>query len=248
MERGHSDSLRPTLCSARRADGVAAPVGAVRTGPFRHSRHLLIVAGIGSATPAGAAGILPPSNPPANIAPSSSDWLTSIDAARADEGVGPMEVEESVLDSLPVPEQLFVVLNDERVDRGLPPIEYMSAQLNAVAAQSAASGDRRPAADRVVRRHRGDLRRRHLGRALLGARVGLPVDVRRRLGWRADLQRVVHAVVAFVLLDAPRHHLGRLPLVRSAASGALHGGGVRSGRLSGRVAGRRHREHLRRAE
>ena len=50
-----------------------------------------------------------------------------------------MEVEESVLDSLPVPEQLFVVLNGKRVKRGLPPIGYMSAQLNAVAAQTAAS-------------------------------------------------------------------------------------------------------------
>ncbi len=99
-----------------------------------------MVIGIGSAALAGAAGILPPSNPPANIAPSSSDWLTSIDAARAGEGVGQMDVDESVLDSLPAPEQLFIVLNDERVDRGLPPIEDMSAQLNAVAAQSAASG------------------------------------------------------------------------------------------------------------
>ena len=33
--------------------------------------------------PAGAGGILPPDNPPANIAPSSPDFLTSIDPARA---------------------------------------------------------------------------------------------------------------------------------------------------------------------
>ena len=53
-----------------------------------------VAAGLTGA-PAGAAGILPPSNPPANIAPSSGDWLTSIDAAAADEGVGPMNVSES---------------------------------------------------------------------------------------------------------------------------------------------------------
>ena len=141
VTRGQFDSLRPTSCGAfRQQKAWRRPFAQSVLAMFAVLGTFVVVAGIGSATPAGAAGILPPSNPPANIAPSSSDWLTSIDAARADEGVGPMEVEESVLDSLPVPEQLFVVLNDERVDRGLPPIEYMSAQLNAVAAQSATSG------------------------------------------------------------------------------------------------------------
>lgn len=37
-------------------------------------------------------GTIPPANPQANIPPNSSDWLTSIDSARADEGVGPMQV------------------------------------------------------------------------------------------------------------------------------------------------------------
>jgi hypothetical protein len=36
-----------------------------------------------STAPAGAAGILPPANPPSNIAPGSSDWLASIDSASA---------------------------------------------------------------------------------------------------------------------------------------------------------------------
>ena len=80
---------------------------------------------------AGAAGILPPGNPPANIAPSSGDFLASIDNARAQEGVGPMEVNEAQLDALPMAQQVFIVLNDERIDRGLPPIEYMTAQLDA---------------------------------------------------------------------------------------------------------------------
>ncbi len=83
--------------------------------------------------PAGAVGILPPDNPPGNVPISSSDYLASIDAARANEGVGPMNVTEDTVATLPVPEQMFIVLNEERVDRGLPPIAYMSAQLDAQA-------------------------------------------------------------------------------------------------------------------
>ncbi len=96
-----------------------------------------------TSTPAGAAGILPPSNPPGNIAPTSGDWLSSIDAARAQEGVAPMGVVESQFDSLPVPEQLFIVINDERIDRGLPPVNYMTSQLDAYA-QSGADGGTDP--------------------------------------------------------------------------------------------------------
>jgi hypothetical protein len=100
---------------------------------------VLCFGSFGAGAPAGAAGILPPDNPPANITPSSNDFLASIDAASAQEGVGPMNLNEGVLDGLPVPEQLFIVMNEERLDRGLQPIAYMSAQLNAVAAQGAAS-------------------------------------------------------------------------------------------------------------
>ncbi len=85
------------------------------------------------AVPAGAVGILPPDNPPGNVPISSSDYLASIDAARAVEGVGPMNVTEDTVATLPVAEQMFIVLNEERVDRGLPPIAYMSAQLDAQA-------------------------------------------------------------------------------------------------------------------
>ena len=82
---------------------------------------------------AGAAGILPPGNPSANVVPSSSDWLTSINAARAGEGVGAMALSEAAVTALPVQEQLMVVINRERLDRGLAPVEYMTAQLNAYA-------------------------------------------------------------------------------------------------------------------
>jgi hypothetical protein len=86
-----------------------------------------------SSSPASAAGIVPPSNPPANIAPSSGDWLASINNARAQEGVGPMGVSESTLSTLPIDEQVFTVVNSERIDRGLPPIEYLTSQLDSYA-------------------------------------------------------------------------------------------------------------------
>jgi hypothetical protein len=93
-----------------------------------------------TAPPAGAAGIVPPANPPANIAPSSGDWLASINAARAQEGVGPMNVAESQLPSLPVDEQMLTVVNDERSDRGLPPIDYVTSQLDGYAQAGANAG------------------------------------------------------------------------------------------------------------
>ncbi|HUC05329.1 MAG TPA: hypothetical protein VL961_08005 [Acidimicrobiales bacterium] len=89
---------------------------------------------------AGANGILPPSNPTGNIVPSSSDWLTSIDTARSDEGVAAMTVSESMVESLPIPEQIFILVNLERIDRGLPAISYMSAELNAYASGGANAG------------------------------------------------------------------------------------------------------------
>jgi hypothetical protein len=99
-----------------------------------------VSAGSWLSVPAGAAGILPPNNPPSNISPSSSDFLTSIDSARAVEGVGPLNISESTLNSLPVTEQAFIVVNDERIDRGLPAISYMTSQLNAEAQQGASAG------------------------------------------------------------------------------------------------------------
>ena len=98
-----------------------------------------IAAGV-TVAPAGAAGIVPPATPPANIAPSSADWLTSIDQARAHEGVGNMPMFESQLDTLPLAEQVFAAVNDERIDRGLPPIDDMTAQLNAYAQGGANAG------------------------------------------------------------------------------------------------------------
>ncbi len=81
--------------------------------------------------PAAAVGLVPPAEPPANIAPSSTDFLTSINSARVSEGLGPMALSETALAALPLPEQVLTVINLERTDRGLPPISYVSSQLNA---------------------------------------------------------------------------------------------------------------------
>jgi hypothetical protein len=95
---------------------------------------------VGQWASAGAAGILPPSNPSANIQPASSDYLTSIDSARAAEGVGPLSITESAFNALPVSEQLFTIINLERIDRGLQPIGYLTSQLNSYAQGGADAG------------------------------------------------------------------------------------------------------------
>ena len=51
-----------------------------------------------------------------------------------------MDLSESGLANLPLPEQVFAVVNAERIDRGLPPIEDMTAQLDAYAQSGADSG------------------------------------------------------------------------------------------------------------
>ncbi len=69
--------------------------------------------------------------------------LQAIDAARAREGVGPMVLPADFA-SLSVPEQLFVAVDRERVDRGLAPFTGLSRVLDA-RAQRAADGARLPA-------------------------------------------------------------------------------------------------------
>ena len=69
--------------------------------------------------------------------------LGAIDAARAREGVEPMRLPAD-LGRLSVAEQLFVVVDRERVDRGLPPFAGLSVGLNA-AASAAAAAARLPA-------------------------------------------------------------------------------------------------------
>jgi hypothetical protein len=95
---------------------------------------------LGQWTSVGAAGILPPSNPSQNIAPESTDWLQAINMARGAEGVGPMAITETAFDALPLTEQLFTVINLERIDRGLQPIQYLTSELNSYAQGGANTG------------------------------------------------------------------------------------------------------------
>ncbi|HUC35848.1 MAG TPA: hypothetical protein VMR97_01850 [Acidimicrobiales bacterium] len=103
-------------------------------------------------------GIVPPANPSANIAgnfqaacnsggPSSSQCINaevaSINGARSDEGVGAIQL-PSTFESLSPGEQLFVLINSERVDRGLPPVVGMVDAFNQVA-QSGADANTDPA-------------------------------------------------------------------------------------------------------
>jgi hypothetical protein len=71
--------------------------------------------------------------------------LSDIDAARAAEGVGPMQLPGDFA-SLNVPQQLLIATNLERVDRGLAPIAGLAADLDSAAA-SAAAADEDPMLD-----------------------------------------------------------------------------------------------------
>jgi hypothetical protein len=109
--------------------------------------------------PVGTHPILPPADPPANIVESPSFDSTcrqdgaesgpcvaattqATNAARAHEGLGAM-VLPSDYAALPAAQQLFVITDIERVDRGLPPVVGMVAQLD-TDAQNAAAGSTDP--------------------------------------------------------------------------------------------------------
>jgi hypothetical protein len=64
--------------------------------------------------------------------------LDAIDAARQRQGVGPMVLPANFA-QLSVPEQLFVAVNEERVDRGLAPFPGLSSALDRGAQQAAMS-------------------------------------------------------------------------------------------------------------
>ncbi len=87
--------------------------------------------------PSPARGIVPPANPPASIAPNPqfesvcladgalsapciASTLQATDVARGREGLGPMNLPHDY-STLSAAEQLFVLADTERVDRGLPP-------------------------------------------------------------------------------------------------------------------------------
>lgn len=101
---------------------------------------LLLGAGAGAAQ-AATAGILPPRNPAAdcdraNVAP--GDWgVSNIDSCRALEGVGAMTLPRN-WNALTTVQQGFVLIDLERVNRGLAPILGLSPALNQLASAGAA--------------------------------------------------------------------------------------------------------------
>ena len=76
-------------------------------------------------------------------APCLAAILTAVDNARAAEGVKAMTLPADFA-RLTIPEQLFVVVNLERVDRGLPPFVGLSAAMDANAAKGAADANDPP--------------------------------------------------------------------------------------------------------
>ena len=114
----------------------------------------LAAVGIGGA-PGAHGAIVPPQNPPANI-PASSGFdalclfqpvtaactqaaLTELDADRAREGVGPLTLPTN-FSTLTMQEQIFVVADLERVDRGLAPMTGLAAALDTLAQTGAVAG------------------------------------------------------------------------------------------------------------
>jgi len=122
----------------------APPVAATAAAPVAHSAPAPAPRPVAprpapkpAPAPVHTAGILPPANPPQNItpdpqfettcradgavsAPCLAASLQATDAARAREGLGPMAL-PSDYSALTPAEQLFVLADSERVDRGLPP-------------------------------------------------------------------------------------------------------------------------------
>lgn len=131
---------------------------------------LAVISVIGTAASAGAAtaagqgraallaGIVPPRNPPGNLAPSpnfyafctpdalddtvacNSRVLEAIDHARGTEPVGPLHFGLQKFLRLSVAEQLFAIADLERVSRGEPPVTALTTQLDEVAEAGAAAG------------------------------------------------------------------------------------------------------------
>jgi hypothetical protein len=106
---------------------------------------LVGVSGAGAAQ-AATAGILPPKDPAADCdrhAPRVSATVSRLDACRAKEGVGPLTLPAN-WHSLTPSQQQLVIIDIERVNRGLAPIVGLSASLSALAVRGAET-DKDPA-------------------------------------------------------------------------------------------------------
>lgn len=106
---------------------------------FGASACLLLAAGT-SAAQAATAGVVPPRNPATDCnAGGSSSVIAGINSCRAAEGVGPLVLPSNWSSLTPV-QQGFVLMNLERVNRGLPAIVGLNASLNGLASAGASRG------------------------------------------------------------------------------------------------------------
>jgi len=108
-----------------------------------------------------AAGIVPPQNPSESLSPSpnflsdgscqrstlddsqtcNADVVKAVDNARSVlEGMPSLSLNLSAYDALTVPEQIFVITDLERTDRGLAPVAGLTTQLDTVAQTGATDG------------------------------------------------------------------------------------------------------------
>lgn len=92
-----------------------------------------------SAAQASTVGILPPHNPSSNCSAGGDVGLAGINTCRARENVGPLRL-PSNWGSLSPAEQGFVLIDLERVNRGMAPIVGLSSSLNAFASAGAHAG------------------------------------------------------------------------------------------------------------
>jgi hypothetical protein len=79
-------------------------------------------------------------NPSGNVAPDSNNLFQATNDARQGEGLPPLMVNQALFQGLPVVEQVFTLVNLERIARGLPPMAALSNQLNADAQVGANAG------------------------------------------------------------------------------------------------------------
>ena len=142
---------RPVVGMAATRDGLGYWEVASDGGVFCFGDAAFHGSLVGSAPTA--AGIVPPANPAANLPPNPNfldacyqngtstscldEEVQATDAARAAEGLGPLQLPLDFSTLTPA-EQLFVVTDAERVDRGLPPFVGLDGTLDSEAAAAAA--------------------------------------------------------------------------------------------------------------
>jgi hypothetical protein len=150
-----------TLAAVSVGLGTSTASSATTRGPVRGTEAVIVGTAhhVGTGPRIGAwhaHALIPPQNPTSNAVPTSAmyencvttspsssqvsacdqETVSAIDAARASEDVGPMTLPVGY-DQMPPAEQVLIVSNLERTDRGLAPVAGLSSSLDALAQQGA---------------------------------------------------------------------------------------------------------------